>query len=99
LEGISSYLVSDHILNLFTNLRGELPDAKSQLLSILQKFLDLDDNEQMVYRFGRRLGAFTNLEDLGDTVRRARVEQIMAENNIGVQNIDAFIDQMMQRFI
>ncbi|MFW9968153.1 MAG: radical SAM protein [Candidatus Thorarchaeota archaeon] len=99
LNGISSYLVSDHILNLFADLRGELPEATPHLLSILQRFLELDEEEQMVYRFGRRLGAFTSLEDLNDAPRRTRVGQIMSENNVNRENIDSIIDQMMQRFM
>jgi hypothetical protein len=99
LGDISSYLVSDHILNLFADLKGEFPGAKTYLLSILQQFLDLDEEEQMVYRFGRRLGAFTGLEDLHDASRRNRVGQIMSENNVNRQNIDSFIDQMMVRFM
>jgi hypothetical protein len=99
LEDISSILVSDHILNLFADLKGELPEAKTHLLSILQRFLDLDEEEQMVYRFGRRLGAFASLEDLHDVSRRTRVGQIMSENNVNRQNIDSIIDQMMQRFM
>lgn len=99
LEGISSNLVSDHILNLFSDLKGELPDDKPFMMSILQRFLDLDEEEQVLYRFGRRLGAFTSLEDLNDTPRRVRVNQILSENNVNPQNIDGWIDQMMQRFI
>ena len=99
LEDISSYLVSDHILNLFADLKGELPDAKTHLMSILQRFLDLDEEEQMLYRFGRRLGAFTSLDDLHDVSLRTRISQIMSENNVNLQNIDGLMDQMMQRFM
>ena len=99
LEGISSFLVSDHILNLFADLQGQIPEDKTLLLSILQRFLDLDDNEQLLYRFGRRLGAFTSLDDLSDEPQRARVSQIMSENNVNSQNIDSVTEQMMQRFI
>jgi len=99
LEDISSYIVSDHILNLFADLSGGLPEAKTHLSSILQRFLDLDYEEQMLYRFGRRLGAFTGLDDLHDTRRRTRVRQIMSENKVNAVNIDGIIDQMMQRFM
>ncbi|MFX1559307.1 MAG: radical SAM protein [Promethearchaeota archaeon] len=99
LKGISSYLVSDHILNLFADLKGQLPEDENHLLSILQRFLDLDENEQLLYRFGRRLGAFTSLDDLSDKPRRSRVSQIMAENNVNPRNIDSLTEQMMQRFI
>ena len=91
--------MSDHILNLFADLKGQLPDDKDFMLSILQRFLDLDEEEQLLYRFGRRLGTFTSLEDLHDTSRRVRVKQVMSEHNVNPQNIDGLIDQMMQRFI
>jgi histone acetyltransferase (RNA polymerase elongator complex component) len=99
LEGISSNLVSDHILNLFADLKGQLPEDKPVMISILQRFLDLDEEEQLLYRFGRRLGAFTSLDDLHDTPRRMRVNQVMSEHKVNPQNIDSLIDQMMQRFI
>jgi hypothetical protein len=99
LDGISSFLVSDHILNLFADLKGELPGAKPHLMLILHRFLDLDVEEQMLYRFGRRLGAFTSMEDLSDIPRKVGVSQIMTEHNVNPQNIDSLMDQMMQRFI
>lgn len=99
LEGITSYLVSDHILNLFADLKGQLPSSKPKMLSILHRFLDLDDDKQMLYRFARRLGAFTSLDDLDDDSRMIRIRQIMADNNVNRQNIDGLMDQMMQRFM
>ncbi len=99
LNGISSYLVSDHILNLFADLKGHLPRDKSQMLPILQRFLDLDEEEQMLYRFARRLGAFTSLDDLENESRKTRIRQIMSDNNVNRQNIDSLMDQMMQRFM
>ncbi|MFX0056152.1 MAG: radical SAM protein [Promethearchaeota archaeon] len=99
LEGVSSYLVSDHILNLFADLKGQLPESKTLLLSMLERFLSLDEEEQMLYRFGRRLGAFTSLDDLHDAPRRKRVREIMSENNVNKENINNLIDQMMRRFM
>jgi hypothetical protein len=99
LEGISSYLVSDHILNLFANLEGLFPADKDFMMSILHRFLDLNEEEQLLYRFGRRLGVFRSLEDLNDTPQKTRVSQIMSENNVNPQNIDSLTEQMMQRVI
>ncbi|MFW9769028.1 MAG: radical SAM protein [Candidatus Thorarchaeota archaeon] len=99
LEDVSSYLVSDHILNLFADLKGQLPDDKGKMISILQRFLDLEEEEQMLYRFGRRLGALTSLDDLDDISRRTRISHIMAENNVNLENIDNLIEQMMRRFM
>ncbi|MFW9962500.1 MAG: radical SAM protein [Candidatus Sifarchaeia archaeon] len=99
LEGISSYLVSDHILNLFADLKGQLPEAKDFLLSIPQQFLELNEDEQLLYRFGRRLGVFTSLNDLNDIRRRTRVLEIMSENDVNPDNIENLLDQMMRQFI
>ncbi len=99
LQGISSYLVSDHILNLFSDLKGQLPAEKDRMMSIPQRFLELNEAEQLLYRFGRRLGAFTSLDDLNDTPRRQRVSEILSANNVNPQNIDSFVDQMMKQFI
>lgn len=99
LDGISSYLVSDHILNLFADLNGKLPEDKKFLIGILQRFLELGESEQLLYRFGRRLGAFSSLDDLSDGSRIEKVNHIMLENGVTSQNIDRLIDQMSQRFI
>ncbi|TET07876.1 MAG: radical SAM protein [Candidatus Thorarchaeota archaeon] len=99
LDGISSNLVSDHILNLFADLKGEFPRDKNKLMSILQRFLDLEEEEQMLYRFGRRLGAFMSLDDLQDISRRTKISQIMSERNVSPENIDTLMDQMMQQFM
>ncbi|MFX1580102.1 MAG: radical SAM protein [Promethearchaeota archaeon] len=99
LAGISSYLVSDHILNLFADLKGQLPAEKQKMLSITQRFLDLEEEEQMLYRFGRRLCVFHCLDDLMDTSRRKQVSKIMSDNNVNSQNIDGIIDQLMRRFV
>ncbi|MFW9975183.1 MAG: radical SAM protein [Candidatus Thorarchaeota archaeon] len=99
LQGISSYLVSDHILNLFADLKGQLPADKDRMMSILQRFLALNEAEQLLYRFGRRLGAFTSLDDLNDIPRKKRVGTILSAKNINSQNIDSFVDEMMRQFI
>jgi hypothetical protein len=99
LEGISSYLASDHILNLFADLNGQLPNDKGHLLSITDRFLNLGKEDQLLYRFGRRFGVFSSLDDLNNTSRRSRAKEIMNESNITEQNIDSFVDQMMQQFI
>jgi hypothetical protein len=68
-------------------------------MSILQRFLDLEEEEQMLYRFGRRLGAFMSLDDLQDISRRTKISQIMSERDVSPENIDTLMDQMMQQFM
>jgi len=99
LEGINSMVVSDHILNLFANLEGRLPDEKKDMLSILHAFLEIDSDKQILYRIGRRLGLFNRLDDMDDAKKMDRVKQIVVDEGISSENIDTAIDRLMELFI
>lgn len=99
LEGITSIVVSDHILNLFADLEGRLPDGKKHMLSILHAFLEMDSEKQILYRIGRRLGLFNRLDDMDDAKKMGRVKQIVVDEGISSENIDMVIDRLMERFI
>ena len=45
-------------------LRGQLPEDKTMLLSILETFLDLNENDKLNFILGRRLGIYRRLKDL-----------------------------------
>ena len=99
LEGIQSMVASDHILNLFEEIKGRLPDAKPHMLAVLDRFLALTPKEQCRFQVGRRMGVFTRLEDMESQKRRARVDAVCAQHGITAQNVDEAIDEMMKRFI
>lgn len=99
LDGISSMILSDHILNLFEDLEGRLPHDKERLLSIVKGFLQMDPKNQMLYRLGRRLGFFRGLDDMMNQHLMDRVHQIAVDQGISEFNIDRIIDSLMERFI
>lgn len=99
LEGISSILKSDHILNLFENLEGKFPEDKKKMVGVLKAFLDMDAKERMYYQVGRRMGLFRTAQDLQDETKRRHVEQACLRAGIRADNVDAAIDEMMKRFI
>lgn len=99
LDGISSMLVSDHILNLFSEIEGRLPGAKADMLAVLDRFLDLSAKDQCRFKVGRRLGVFTVLDDLDRPRRRARVDEFCDQHGIGPDNVDFMVDEMVKRFI
>ena len=99
LEGITSAVRSDHVLNLFEEVRGQLPEDKARMTGVLQAFLALPPEEQMVYQVGRRLGVFGRLADLKQPRRRERVVQTCREFGITPENVDGLIDDLMRRFI
>lgn len=72
LEGVTSQLKSDHILNLLEEVDGKLPQDKERILGIIDRYFNLDPEDRLVYRMGRRAGIYRCLEDLQDktTYRR-----------------------------
>jgi biotin synthase-like enzyme len=99
LDGITSELKSDHILNLFQNLEGKLPGEKETLLDILRRFLAMTPDQQCVYQAGRRLGFFTRLSDMENPRRFERAEKACRQFAITPENVDEVIDELMKRFI
>lgn len=99
LDGITSMIASDHILNLFEEVQGRFPDAKPDILAVLDRFLSLSDQDQCRFQVGRRLGIFTRLVDMSSPKRRDRVDAFCAQHGIGPDNVDVMIDEMMARFI
>jgi radical SAM superfamily enzyme YgiQ (UPF0313 family) len=99
LDGITSRIVSDHILNLFEEVQGRLPEAKANILEVLDNFLSLSAQEQCRFQVGRRLGVFTRLSDMQSPKRRTRVDAFCSQHGITADNVDEVIDEMMTRFI
>lgn len=99
LDGITSTLKSDHILNLFENLEGTFPDDKEKMVSILEDFFALSSTDQMYYQVGRRMGLFRSLEDLRDNGKMSQVEKVCTRSGITPDNIDSVIDELIKRFI
>jgi len=99
LDGISSVVKSDHILNLFADLDGKLPDDKPRMAGMLQAFLDMAPERQTLFQVGRRIGVFTRLQDLDDQRRCAMVRAACDQHGITPDNAEAVIEDIMRTFI
>ncbi len=99
LDGIQSIVKSDHILNLFEEVEGQLPEDKDQMLHVLQSFLDLTPLMQCYYQVGRRLGLMRQLTDLQDATLFTQIKKICNDNHISPENVDTVIAELMTRFI
>ncbi|PIE71385.1 MAG: coproporphyrinogen III oxidase [Deltaproteobacteria bacterium] len=99
LDGITSRIKSDHVLNLFQEVDGRLPDEKAAMIGIVNRFLDLSPYEQALYQVGRRTGIFNRLTDMQNTERRLYAERTLQRFNITPDNVDAVIDEIMKQFI
>jgi len=99
LKGIHSQVKSDHVLNLFPEVDGRLPEDRERMTAPLRAFLALPPEEQMLCVVGRRTGLFSRFADLHDPARRRQVEALCAEYQITPDNLDEFSARMMARMI
>lgn len=99
LNGITSTIKSDHILNLFQEVEGQLPDDKERITAPIKNFLSMDKQMQLIYIVGRRAGVFRYLDDINDPVRMRHAENAVKSYCITLNNVDEFTAEMMKKFI
>lgn len=99
LEGITSYVKSDHILNLLPELEGKLPNDKPKMINIIKTYLSLPDREKLLYIVGRRTGLIHQLSDLDDPGKCSTVEQMINEYRITHSNVHEFIHKVTQMML
>jgi radical SAM superfamily enzyme YgiQ (UPF0313 family) len=63
LDGIDSFIQSDHMMNLIEDSSGKLPEDKEKILSPLNKFLDMSLDDQECFIVARRTGRIRFLSD------------------------------------
>ena len=99
LKGVTSTVKSDHVLNLFTEVEGVLPDDKERMIHPIQTFLELEPEDQMLFCIGRRTQRIARIEDLKNPALRAYSQQMCRELGATVATMDEVIDIIMKRFI
>lgn len=99
LEGINSVITSDHILNLFEDVNGRLPEEKEDMLSKIDSFFNLSDHDKMIYQIGRRTGLFRGVSGLNSKASYERAASIAKQFNMTPENSDKIIGELMKRFI
>jgi uncharacterized Fe-S cluster-containing MiaB family protein len=99
LDGITSHLKSDHFYNLLQLVDGKFPGDKDQMLQVIDDFLDLPPDEQLIFQLGRRMGYFQVLSDLYSPTQRNQVENIRDRLQATPENIDRIIEEKLQQSI
>lgn len=99
LQGITSMVKSDHIVNLFQEAEGRLPEAKENILATIRKFLAMEPEQQMVYMVGRRAGLFSRLDDMANPTILAQVENIIKTHLLTPDTVDEYTADRLKRFI
>ena len=99
LEGVTSFLRSDHILNLFQEIEGQLPQDQAAMAGVIENFLQLPAEERLRYQLGRRLGLLGRVNDLELPGRRERIDLASSQYGVTLDNLDEKLDELMKRFI
>lgn len=79
LEGITSTIASDHIMNLLEEITGTLPDDKNAMLAAADRYLALSDADRLIFKVGRWGGAFRALSDLENTALKRKISDVVAQ--------------------
>ena len=102
LTGITSVLTSDHIMNLLEEVSGKLPGDKEKMLAVIRKYQDLPDHERLVYRIGRRGGAYRSTDDLkADQATYQKLRNLVEElkSKGGMEEVERFIAEMVDQYV
>jgi hypothetical protein len=96
---IGSTVKSDHILNLFQEVEGRLPQDRVKMAAPIRDFLNMQPQEQMLYMVGRRTGIFTRFADLDDKELRGYAEKALIAHRVTLENVENWAAATMHRFI
>ena len=84
LEGIDSFYVNEHIVNLILEVRGKLPDEMGNMLQIINQYLAMSEDDKLNFAMGRRTGQYYHLADMGNKHKKSAVSNVIA--NLREQN-------------
>jgi hypothetical protein len=79
LKGITSYLASDHIMNLIETVEGRLPEDQAAMLAILDGYLALPERQRLMYRLCRRMGRCREPQDIERLGLAGQLESALAQ--------------------
>ncbi|WP_457551203.1 radical SAM protein [Desulfobacula sp.] len=99
LDGIESYIKSDHILNLFETINGKLPRDKEKMIGIIDQFFEFEPQKRVLYQMGRRMGYFRGPDDLDSSPHLEKVKETCKLYGVTPENVDTIIDELMKRFV
>ena len=102
LDGIASTVTSDHIMNLLEEVSGRMPDDKEKMLAVVRAYQELSENDRLIYRAGRRGGAYRSTDDLKrDPTTYQKIKNLIqtVEQEEGPQGIERMISEMADRYI
>jgi hypothetical protein len=100
LDVVSSRLTSDHIMNLLEEVGGKLPEDKSAMLAVIDRYMALPPEERLLFRLGRRGGALRSLDEFNDPRIRERLQSAMKDLvSETAGDVEKLITELADRYI
>ena len=102
LDGITSTVTSDHIMNLLEEVSGKLPEDKPKMLDVIRSYQALPDVDRLIYRAGRRGGAFRSTRDLEqDSVSYRKIKRLIedVQSREGRDGVERLLTEMVDQYI
>jgi radical SAM superfamily enzyme YgiQ (UPF0313 family) len=102
LSGITSVVTSDHIMNLLEEVSGKFPEDKEKMLDVIRRYQELPDPERLIYRIGRRGGAYRSTDDLErDPATYRKIKRLVQELEAkgDPDAIERFISDMVDQYV
>jgi hypothetical protein len=102
LDGITSIVTSDHIMNLLEEVSGKLPEDKEKMLDVIRRYQELSDMDRLIYRLGRRGGSYGSTDDLkSDPITYGKLKGLLQdiEAKDGIAGVERLITDMVDRYV
>ena len=102
LNEITSTVTSDHIMNLLEDVNGKFPEDKERMLDVIRKYRELPETERLIYRVGRRGGAYGSTDDLkrdSETYEKIKDLVMGIKAKGGIRGVEEFITEMVDKYI
>ncbi|HON78372.1 MAG TPA: radical SAM protein, partial [Spirochaetota bacterium] len=96
LDGITSIVKSDHIMNLIEDIEGTLPGDKNSMLDVIDRFLAMDEDNREMFIIGRRLGQYRSLAEYRPN---QEIENVRRQLKSRFATLDEAIMEILRNYI
>jgi len=100
IDGAGGDLYSDHIINLFEDVYGNMKTDKEKMLSVFAAFESLDPEDQRRYQIARRMGMVRSLQSMPRLTREqlGSVEKYLLQLSTE-DDFETFLSRLLRRYI
>ncbi len=99
LDGITTYIESNNILNLLQEVNGTMPQDKQKIIDVLNRFIHMPPDKRVLFQVGKRLQVFSVMDDLQDNKRIEMAKQTCSQYGITPDNADDIIAEIIQSYM